>query len=69
MSEVFFDPEARWGDGELAVIGQHQQPFGLTVETPDGEHPWIVGTIATTVGADLWVISGGDHPAGLFNRK
>jgi len=54
--------------GEVAVVGQEQEPFGVRVEPADREDPGLVGDQIDDGGPPVGVARGGDDPGRLVQQ-
>ena len=67
---LLVDAVAGVGDavGQLAVVGQQQQPLGVGVEPADGEHPWLGGDELDDRRPSVGVACGGHHATRLVQQ-
>ena len=67
---LLLHPEGGMGQalGQLAVVGEDQQPLAVGVEPAHREHPGLGGTSATTVGRPWGSSAVVTTPAGLLSR-
>ena len=48
--------------GELTIVGHEQQALSLGIETPDREHPRLIGPHVDDGGPTLRIVGGSDDP-------
>ncbi len=67
---LLFHAVARVGEqlGEVAVVGQQQQPFGVEVEAADGEDARLLRNEVEHGGAIVGVVRGGHVARGLVEQ-